>query len=86
MASKRLQVMGVIPVNEEDYGKSAYELAVDHGFKGSEAEWLDSLKGQDGVTPVKGKDYFTQSEKDEMVIEAASRLTPLQIITWEADD
>lgn len=26
-------------------GKSAYELAVANGFKGSEAEWLESLKG-----------------------------------------
>lgn len=48
MASKRLQVMGVIPVNEEDYGKSAYELAVDHGFEGTEEEWLASLKGDKG--------------------------------------
>lgn len=25
-------------------GKSAYEVAVEHGFTGSEVEWLDSLK------------------------------------------
>lgn len=29
-------------------GKSAYEIAVDNGFSGSEEEWLLSLKG---VTP-----------------------------------
>ena len=29
-------------------GKSAYEIAVDNGFVGSETEWLESLKGQDG--------------------------------------
>ena len=29
-------------------GKSAYELDVEHGFKGSEAEWLVSLKGTNG--------------------------------------
>lgn len=29
-------------------GKSAYQLAVDHGFVGTEAEWLASLKGADG--------------------------------------
>jgi len=29
-------------------GKSAYELAVDEGFIGSEIEWLESLKGHDG--------------------------------------
>ena len=27
-------------------GKSAYEIAVDNGFSGTEAEWLDSLKGE----------------------------------------
>jgi len=27
-------------------GKSAYEVAVDNGFVGSETEWLNSLKGQ----------------------------------------
>ncbi|MCH5147430.1 MAG: collagen-like protein, partial [Clostridiales bacterium] len=26
-------------------GKSAYEIAVDNGFQGTEQEWLDSLKG-----------------------------------------
>lgn len=28
-------------------GKSAYEIAVDHGFEGTEEEWLESLKGGD---------------------------------------
>lgn len=27
-------------------GKSAYDIAVENGFEGSEKEWLDSLKGQ----------------------------------------
>lgn len=38
-------------------GQSAYQTAVNNGFKGSETAWLDSLKGKDGYTPVKGKDY-----------------------------
>lgn len=29
-------------------GESAYDIAVRHGFEGTEAEWLESLKGQDG--------------------------------------
>lgn len=29
-------------------GKSAYEIAVANGFVGTEAEWLESLKGKDG--------------------------------------
>jgi len=35
-------------------GKSAYELAVEHGFEGTLQEWLESLagtKGNDGATP-----------------------------------
>lgn len=27
-------------------GKSAYEVAVENGFKGTEQEWLESLKGE----------------------------------------
>lgn len=30
-------------------GKSAYEIAVEHGFVGDEQAWLDSLRGQDGA-------------------------------------
>lgn len=30
----------------EAEGKSAYEIAVDNGFRGSEEEWLKSLQGQ----------------------------------------
>ena len=37
-------------------GKSAYEIAVEHGFVGTEAEWLKSLKGVDGKDGVNGKD------------------------------
>jgi len=29
-------------------GKSAYEIAVDNGFTGTEQEWLDSLVGPEG--------------------------------------
>lgn len=31
-------------------GKSAYEVAVDNGFEGTEKEWLESLKGEKGDT------------------------------------
>lgn len=51
-------------------GQSAYEIAVDNGFAGTEEEWLESLKGEpgrdgeDGYTPQKGIDYF-DGEKGE---------------------
>ena len=32
-------------------GKSAYEIAVEHGYVGTEEEWLASLHGKDGVSP-----------------------------------
>lgn len=57
-------------------GKSAYDVAVDNGFQGSEEEWLASLKGEPGdqgdpgkpgKSPVKGEDYFTDADKQEMV-------------------
>lgn len=37
-------------------GKSAYEIAVENGFVGTETEWLESLKGLDGKDGVNGKD------------------------------
>lgn len=37
-------------------GKSAYEIAVSNGFIGSESQWLESLKGKDGVDGAPGKD------------------------------
>lgn len=33
---------------EDGSGKSAYEIAVENGFQGSEEDWLLSLKGEDG--------------------------------------
>ena len=42
-----------------DNGKSAYDIAVDNGFTGTETEWLESLKGEpgkDGAQGAPGKD------------------------------
>ena len=36
-------------------GKSAYEIALQNGFTGTEADWLTSLKGQKGDTGAKGE-------------------------------
>ena len=36
-------------------GKSAYEIAVDNGFVGTEEEWLKSLEGRDGIDGEKGE-------------------------------
>ncbi len=77
-------------------GKSAYQIALDNGFEGTQQEWLESLKGAngkdgaqgpkgdtglqgksgaDGYTPVKGTDYWTDSDKTEIVEYVTSALT-----------
>ncbi len=37
-------------------GLSAYDIAVKNGFSGTEAEWLESLKGETGASGKDGKD------------------------------
>lgn len=51
-------------------GKSAYDIAVDHGFEGSEEEWLESLKGKPGDPGKPGDDaepQFTQDQVDALL-------------------
>lgn len=47
-------------------GKSAYEIAVEHGYVGTEEEWLESLKGKDGITPDMSE-YLKTSEVTSIV-------------------
>jgi hypothetical protein len=75
-------------------GASAYEIAVEHGFEGSEEEWLESLKGEKGEkgdkgetgdaghTPVKGIDYFTESDKSAMVKEVVNEITNAEEVAY----
>ena len=97
-------ISGVIPMPvpgpKGDDGKSAYEIAVEKGFIGTEEEWLSSLvgpqgeqgpqgpagpqgeqgpqgpKGEDGTpgtpgipghSPIKGIDYWTADDKQEII-------------------
>ncbi|GGB41734.1 hypothetical protein F3157_08115 [Virgibacillus dakarensis] len=46
-----------------DNGDSAYQVAVKNGFKGTEQEWLASLKGPKGDP---GKDAEPQFTEDEV--------------------
>ena len=50
-------------------GESAYNIAVKNGFVGTEAEWIESLKGKKGEigkTPIKGVDYWTEADIAEI--------------------
>lgn len=40
-------------------GQSAYDIAIDNGFVGTKAEWLESLKGEEGPKGNKGDDSLT---------------------------
>ena len=49
-------------------GKSAFEIAIEHGFVGTEVEWLESLKGadgKDGITPDMSN-YATKADIAEL--------------------
>jgi hypothetical protein len=43
-------------------GKSAYQIAVDNGFEGTETEWLDSLQGEDGTDGEQGAMGYINAE------------------------
>ncbi len=51
-------------------GKSAYQVAVDNGFVGTEQEWLDSLQGEDGTGG--GGSVAVQSDGTELTAAATS--------------
>ena len=55
-------------------GKSAYQIAVEHGFVGTEEEWVTSLKGKDGV-PAEGS-YLKVEVKDQEEYKALSVKDP----------
>jgi len=50
-------------------GNSAYQVALANGFVGTESQWLASLQGSDGDTPVKGIDYFDGDDGREVEIQ-----------------
>ena len=56
----------------EGLGKSAYAIAVAHGFRGTEQEWLDSLKGLQGPQGEPGLkgDPFTYADFTPEQLEA----------------
>ena len=66
------QYVEQIPAGKDgNNGLSAYEIAVQNGFNGSETEWLESMKGEkgdkgndgeDGYTPIKGTDYWNEDD------------------------
>lgn len=59
-AESYVELRGSLKLPEAIQGKSAYEIALMHGFKGTEEEWLEQLKyGKDGDKGEDGADGLT---------------------------
>lgn len=59
---------GTITNPEKIYGKSAYEIAVMHGFDGTEEEWLESLKSKST------DEAIAAAERAEAAVESAAQI------------
>ena len=52
-------------------GKSAYEIAVDNGFTGTEDQWLESLKGEKGTSITS----ITKDDNDNIIVTFSDHTT-----------
>lgn len=62
-------------------GKSAYAIAVDNGFTGTESEWLESLVGADGTTGPAGADGVI-GEDGRFTVSATAPSSPVEGDAW----
>lgn len=71
---------------EGSNGKSAYDIAVEYGFKGSEEEWLKSLQGVNGDKGDKGDKgdtyTLTSSDIEKIATMASERIQNADNIGW----
>lgn len=76
---------GTNGINGSD-GKSAYIIAVEHGFTGTEDDWLQSLKGADGITPDMSS-YATKTDIAELQkqIESISGISYIPVFESGSD-
>lgn len=81
-ATRWMDILG-FPANGQGIaGKSAYELAVDNGFVGTEAEWLESI---DTTTQIEYKLSFDQLTETEYSALAVKDPNVLYIVTQDGD-
>ena len=45
-----------------------------------------AIRGDDGHTPIKGTDYYTEEDQEKMVADAAALVLPVQINIWREDE
>lgn len=76
------QIANIGPGKDGNNGKSAYEIAIAEGFQGTEAQWLVSLKGKDGVNATT-TEVATADKSGLMAKEDKQKLDALQSFTFE---
>lgn len=67
-----------IPVGRGDAGASAYEIALENGFVGTEVEWLASLDGTDGTDGEDGASAYQVALNNGFVGDQAAWLASLE--------
>lgn len=80
----RVVKVGTASVNAGKDGKSAYQIAVDNGFIGTEAEWLASLNGTDGRDGVDGTPGPANSLTVDSVLTLGPTTPAIVVIEGEA--
>ena len=64
-------------------GKSAYEIAVEHGYEGTEAQWLASLQGPQGPAGADGQQGPAGADGDDYVLTAQDKTDIANIVLSE---
>lgn len=84
---------GLVGCANDVDGKSAYEIAVENGFDGTEQQWLDSLKGVDAsyATYTVSYDYgpakkYFDNSVDSVVVKSTEWITDMPTIQDEYKD
>lgn len=79
-----------LPGPEGGDGPSAYQVAIENGFEGTEQEWLDSLVGPEGPQGPAGTDLtylqsFTTTD-DVLVAHSLGKLPAVSVIDSAGDE
>lgn len=69
---------------DKKQGQSAYDIAVDTGFEGTEEEWLESLRGKDGENGKSAYDIAVEAGYTGTIEDFTKLVT--DIITYEKPD
>lgn len=74
-------LIGTVLNPEKIYGKSAYEIAVKHGFDGTEEQWLDSLVANKEIIQAVVQEALKTAAKPALIGEVT-----LLADKWVGDD